>query len=86
MLAGTVVVAIGLLSGAAAAKISSCVVSAGVMQTPDVVTGPAVLTQSRAAARTRPRQSMALGSGDTITGTDFPDKINAALETTRGAA
>jgi hypothetical protein len=76
LLAGTMVMAIGLLAGTAAAQASPCVVGPGVTQTDTVVTGSPGNDTIDCGGTTPGKTINGNGGNDTITGTDFNDTIN----------
>ena len=76
LLAGTMVMAIGLLGGTAAAQASPCVVGPGVTQTDTVVTGSPGNDTIDCGGTTPGKTINGNGGNDTITGTDFNDTIN----------
>jgi hypothetical protein len=76
ILAGTVVMAIGLASGAAAAQASPCVVGPGVTQTDTTVTGSPNNDTIDCGGTTPGKTINGNGGNDTITGTDQNDTIN----------
>jgi hypothetical protein len=76
LLAGTVVIAMGLIGGAAAAQASPCVIGPGVTQTETTVTGSPG-NDTIDCGGTNPAKTInGNGGNDTITGTDFNDTIN----------
>ena len=76
LLAGTMVMAIGLLGGTAAAQASPCVVGPGVTQTDTVVTGSPGNDTIDCGGTDPGKTINGNGGNDTITGTDFDDTIN----------
>jgi hypothetical protein len=77
LLAGTVVIAMGLIGGAAAAQASPCVVGPGVTQTDTTVTGsPGNDTIDCGGTGPAGKTINGNGGNDTITGTDYDDTIN----------
>jgi hypothetical protein len=76
LLAGTMVMAIGLLGGTAAAQASPCVVGPGVTQTETTVTGSGLNDTIDCGGATPAKTINGNGGNDTITGTDFADTIN----------
>jgi hypothetical protein len=76
LLAGTMVMAIGLLGSAAAAQASPCVVGPGVTQTETTVTGSGGNDTIDCGGTTPAKTINGNGGNDTITGTDFDDTIN----------
>jgi Ca2+-binding RTX toxin-like protein len=76
LLGGTLVMAIGLLGGTAAAQASPCVIGPGVTQTETTVTGSPGNDTIDCGGTTPAKTINGNAGNDTITGTDFNDTIN----------
>jgi Ca2+-binding RTX toxin-like protein len=77
ILAGTAVIAVGLVGGASAAQAAKkCVVGPGVTQTDTTVTGSAGNDTIDCGGTSPGKTINGLGGNDTITGTDYADTIN----------
>jgi hemolysin type calcium-binding protein len=76
LLTGTMVMAIGLIGGTAAAQASPCVVGPGVTQTETTVTGSPGNDTIDCGGTSPAKTINGNGGNDTITGTDFNDVIN----------